>query len=62
VSLSEAQLEIVDHFNDCAFDNPNLTFERVAEKKLGPHPFPNTSNGRKFRSECKAVFDRERAN
>lgn len=57
---SDTQIERAGQFNDFSFDNPNLTFEKVAENKLGPHPFPNTPNGRKFRAECKAVFDLER--
>ena len=34
----------------------------VAKKALGSNPFSTTPNGRKFRSECKNVFDREREN
>jgi hypothetical protein len=56
---SASQLEIVGQFSDYAFDNANLNFEEVARKELGPKAFPNTSNGRKFRAECKAVFDLE---
>jgi hypothetical protein len=58
--LSFAQIEIVGQFNDYAWDNPKLTFEEVATKALGSSAFPRTANGRKFRSECKNVFDRER--
>jgi hypothetical protein len=60
--LSFAQIEVVGQFNDYAWDNPKLTFEEVAKKALGSKPFPRTANGRKFRSECKNVFDREREN
>jgi hypothetical protein len=60
--LSSAQIEVVGQFNDYAWDNPKMTFEEVAKKTLGSNPFPKTPNGRKFRSECKSVFDRERAN
>jgi hypothetical protein len=59
--LSFAQIEVVGQFNDYAWDNPKLTFEEVSKKALGPNAFPKTPNGRKFRSECKSVFDRERA-
>jgi hypothetical protein len=31
-----------------AYENRKLTFEEVARKALGPNPFPNTPNGRKF--------------
>jgi hypothetical protein len=58
--LSSEESERVGQFNDYAFDNPNLTFEQVAENNLGPHPFPNTPSGKKVRVECKAVFDLER--
>jgi hypothetical protein len=59
--LSVAQIEVVGQFNDYAWENPKLTFEEVAKKALGSNAFPKTPNGRKFRSECKSVFDRERA-
>jgi hypothetical protein len=59
-ALTEAQIEIVGQFNDYAWENPKLNFEQTARKELGPKAFPNTPNGRKFRSECKAVFDAER--
>jgi len=58
--LSFAQIEVVGQFNDYAWENPKLTFEEVAKKALGSNSFPKTSNGRKFRSDCKNVFDRER--
>jgi hypothetical protein len=57
--LSPAQVEVAAKFSDHAFDNPNLTFDEIAEKEL-VKPFPKTPNGRKFRAECKAVFDLER--
>jgi len=60
--LSFAQIEVVGQFNDYAWENPKLTFEEVAKKALGSNPFPSTPNGRKFGSECKNVFDREREN
>jgi hypothetical protein len=60
VRLSDQQTEIVGQFNDYAFENPRLTFEQVAKKELGRKPFPDTPQGRKFRSECKEIFDRER--
>jgi|ERR1700693_567878 hypothetical protein len=46
--------------NDYACENRQLTFGAVATKLLGPNPFKNTPNGRKFRSECEKFFDRER--
>jgi hypothetical protein len=58
--LSSAQIEVVGQFNDYAWENPKMTFEEVATKTLGSNPFPTTPNGRKFRIECKNVFDRER--
>jgi hypothetical protein len=60
--LSFAQIEVVGQFNDYAWENPKLTFEEAAKKALGSKPFPTTPNGRKFRTECKNVFDREREN
>jgi hypothetical protein len=58
--LTAAQTEIVGRFNDYAWENHGLNFEQTAQKELGPNPFPNTPIGRKFRTECKAVFDAER--
>jgi hypothetical protein len=58
--LSSAQIEIVGQFNDYAWENSTLSFEEVARKEIGPNPFLKTPNGQKFRSECKAIFDRER--
>jgi hypothetical protein len=58
--LSFAQIEVVGQFNDYAWENPKLRFEEVARKELGLNPFPRTPIGRKFRIECKEVFDRER--
>lgn len=47
-------------FSDFALDYPAISFDEVARKVLGAHPFPNTPRGRKFRAEAKAVFDQER--
>jgi hypothetical protein len=58
--LSVAQIEIVGQFNDYGCENRKLAFGEVARKVLGPKLFENTPNGRKFRSECEKVFDRER--
>ena len=58
--LSVAQIEIVGQFNDYACENRKLRFSQVARKVLGPNPFENTPNGRKFRSECEKFFERER--
>jgi hypothetical protein len=60
VNLSVAQIEIVGQFNDFAWENPKLSFEATARKELGPKAFPKTPTGRKFKVECKAVFDAER--
>jgi hypothetical protein len=59
--LTVEQIELVGQFNDFAWENPKLTFDAVAKKVLGPNPFTKTPNGRKFRAECKKVFDLERA-
>ena len=59
--LTEAQIEIVGQFNDYSFENKELGFEEVAKMVLGSNPFPDTPNGRKFRTECKRVFYLERA-
>jgi hypothetical protein len=58
--LTAAQIEIVGQFNDYAWENRKLNFEQTAKKELGAKAFPNTANGRKFRAECKIVFDLER--
>jgi hypothetical protein len=58
--LTIEQVEIVGQFNDYACDYPELPFDEVAEKVLGPIPFPNTPNGKKFRAECEKAFDLER--
>ena len=60
IELTEDQIEIVGMFNDFSFENPNMTFEEVVLKELGPDYFPPTPQGRLFEKECKAVFDRER--
>jgi hypothetical protein len=59
-ALTTAQIEIVGQFNDYAWENPKLNFEQTAKKELGPKAFSNTPSGRKFKAECKAVFDLER--
>ena len=59
-ALSEDQIEIIGRFNDFSFENPNLTFEEVVQKELGPDFFPPTPQGRLFKKECGEVFDRER--
>ena len=58
--LTVEQIELVGQFNDGAFENKTLGFEDVAEKVLGPKPFANTQNGKKFRAECEKAFDLER--
>jgi hypothetical protein len=58
-NLSMAQIEIVGQFNDHSFENPRLSFDQVAKRILGPKPFPNTPAGRKFKKECRVIFDRE---
>ncbi len=58
--LTEAQAEIVGKFNDYSFENPNLTFEGVVLKEIGPDLFPPTPQGRLFEKECREVFERER--
>jgi hypothetical protein len=60
-TLTEAQIEIVGSFSDYSFEYRTLEFEAVAEKVLGPNPFPKTPNGQRFKAECKKVFDQERA-
>jgi hypothetical protein len=37
--LTAAEIEIVGQFNDYSYENPNLTFEQVARKELGPIRF-----------------------
>lgn len=58
--LTVEQIELVGQFNDGAFENKKLGFDDVAKTIIGPKPFPNTANGRKFRAECKKTFDLER--
>jgi len=60
IELTEDQIEIVGMFNDFSFENPNMTFEEVVLKELGPDFFPATPQGRLFEKECREVFDRER--
>jgi hypothetical protein len=60
VELTEEQIEIVGRFNDYSFENPNLTFEEVVLKELGPDFFPPTPQGKLFEKECREVFDHER--
>jgi hypothetical protein len=60
IELTEEQIEIVGRFNDFSFENPNMTFEEVVLKELGPGFFPPTPRGRLFERECREVFDRER--
>jgi hypothetical protein len=60
IELTEEQIHIVGMFNDLSFENPNLNFEEVVEKELGPDFFPPTPQGRLFEKECREVFDRER--
>jgi hypothetical protein len=52
--------KIVGQFNDFSFEYPKLTFDQEAKEMLGAPPFPSTAQGRKFRAECKAIFDLER--
>jgi hypothetical protein len=59
--LTVEQIELVGQFNDGAFENKELGFDAVAKKIIGSKPFANTPNGRKFKDECKKVFDLERA-
>lgn len=61
IRLTTEQAELVGQFNDYACDFPKLGFDAVAKKALGSSPFPQTPNGRKFRSECKNAFELERA-
>ena len=57
--LTWEQREFVGQMNDAAFDYPRLDFEEVAAKlKIR---FPATPQGKLFRKECRAIFDRERA-
>jgi hypothetical protein len=57
--LTWEQWEFVGQMSDAAFDYPGLDFEAVAAKLKVR--FPTTPQGKLFRRECKAVFDRERA-
>jgi hypothetical protein len=61
IELTEDQIEIVGRFNDYSFENPNLTFEEVVEKELGPDFFPPAPQGKLFEKECHEVFERERS-
>ncbi len=56
-TLTAAEIEVVGQFNDYAWENPQLNFEQTAPKELGRKTFPKTPNGRKFKAECKIIFD-----
>jgi hypothetical protein len=58
--LTLEQVEMLANFSDAAFDYPDLSFEEVARKLLGPEPFKATPSGKQFEKECRAMFDRER--
>lgn len=60
IRLTAAQSRSWIQFNYYSFEKPKLTFEQVALKVLGRNPFPHTPQGRKFKQECRKVFDRER--
>ncbi len=45
IKLTEAQIEIIGRFNDLSFENPNLTFEEVVLKEVGPDLFPPNRRG-----------------
>ena len=60
VRLTAAQSRSWVQFTYYSFDNPKLTFEQVARKVLGPNPFPRTRQGRRFKQECRKVFERGR--
>jgi len=60
VGLTSAQVEIASQFGDYSFENPKMTFEQVALKELGPKVFSRTPQVKKFKRECRKVFDRER--
>jgi hypothetical protein len=47
-------------FSHASEDYPDLSFEEVALKLLGPEPFAPTANGKEFEKECREVFNRER--
>ena len=58
--LTGEQIELVGRFGDGALEYLGLTFDRAAEKILGPRPFANTPTGREFRRQAKLAFDRAR--
>ena len=58
--LTMEQIEMLAKFSHASEDYPDLTFEEVAVKLLGPDPFKSTPNGKQFEEECREVFDRER--
>ena len=58
--LTLEQIEMLVEFSHASEDYPDLSFEEVALKLLGPEPFKPTPNGKQFEKECREVFDRER--
>jgi hypothetical protein len=57
--LTFEQVELAALFSGASIDNPNLTFDEVAEKTL-PKGFGKGASAKAFRSEAKHVFDLER--
>jgi hypothetical protein len=57
--LTTEQWKLVGQMNDAAYEDSELDFDAAAVK-LGCR-FSDTPEGRLFKRECRAVFDRERA-
>lgn len=56
--LMPEQAELVGQFDDASYEYSSLDFEAVAAK-VGARFF-DTPEGRLFKRECNAIFDRER--
>ena len=57
VGLTSAQVEIAGQFGNYSFEKPKMTFEQIALKELGPKVFSRPPQGKKFKRECRKVFD-----
>jgi hypothetical protein len=54
--LTLEQIEMLVVFSHASEDYPDLSFEEVALKLLGPEPFKPTPNGKQFEKQCREVF------
>jgi hypothetical protein len=58
--LTFEHTEMLEKFGDASSDYPDLSFDEIARKLLGPKPFKATTKGKSLEKTCREVFDRER--